>query len=212
MDKTPARSSHLRSGYCERGCHHPHIHCLVPVGGLAPDRNCWVQPRYRFFLPLGVLKKVFRGKFLDGLKRAYRRNKLNLGGATGDSTDSVIEMGPGGGFNRGKGLLGDAAGSGASDSGAVKMFGAPGGGGLGPKGPVFGNGGNARRITFVCDATGTMLPKMEALKVELSKVVHDLKPIQAFNVIFFHEEGAYALDRNALTEISKGHRREHAEG
>jgi Putative transposase len=61
---------------------HPHLHCLVPVGGLSPDHSHWVRPRYRFFLPLGVLKKVFRGKFLDGLKRAYRRNKLSLGGAT----------------------------------------------------------------------------------------------------------------------------------
>ena len=66
---------------------HPHIHCLVPVGGLSPDRSHWVQPRYRFFLPLGVLKKVCRGKFLDGLKRAYRRNKLSLGGATGPLKD-----------------------------------------------------------------------------------------------------------------------------
>src|SRR4051794_34657989 len=56
---------------------------LASVGGLAADRSHWVQPRYRFFLPIGVLKKVFRGKFLDGLKRAYRRNKLSLGGATG---------------------------------------------------------------------------------------------------------------------------------
>jgi hypothetical protein len=55
----------------------------VPVGGLSPDRSHWVRPRYRFFLPLGVLKKVFRGKFLEGLSRAYRRNKLSLGGATG---------------------------------------------------------------------------------------------------------------------------------
>jgi hypothetical protein len=66
---------------------HPHIHCLVPVGGLSPNRSHWVTPRYRFFLPLGVLKKVFRGKFLDGLKRAYRRNKLSLGGATGPLKD-----------------------------------------------------------------------------------------------------------------------------
>jgi hypothetical protein len=66
---------------------HPHLHCLVPVGGLSPDRSHWVRPRYRFFLPLGVLKKVFRGKFLDGLKRAYRRNKLSLGGATGPLKD-----------------------------------------------------------------------------------------------------------------------------
>jgi predicted RNA-binding Zn-ribbon protein involved in translation (DUF1610 family) len=66
---------------------HPHIHCLVPVGGLSPDRSHWVRPRYRFFLPLGVLKKVFRGKFLAGLKRAYRRNKLSLDGATGPLKD-----------------------------------------------------------------------------------------------------------------------------
>src|SRR5439155_23206517 len=66
---------------------HPHLHCLVPVGGLSPDHHRWVQPRYRFFLPVGVLKKVFRGKFLEGLKRAYRRNKLSLGGATAPLKD-----------------------------------------------------------------------------------------------------------------------------
>jgi hypothetical protein len=69
---------------------HPHIHCLVPVGGFSPDRTRWVRPRYRFFLPLGVLKKVFRGKFLDGLKRSYRRNKLSLGGATGPLKDPKV--------------------------------------------------------------------------------------------------------------------------
>lgn len=62
---------------------HPHVHCLVPAGGLSLDRSCWVHPRYGFFLPLGVLKRVFRGKFVDGLRRAYRRKKLGFGGATG---------------------------------------------------------------------------------------------------------------------------------
>jgi hypothetical protein len=62
---------------------HPHIHCLVPAGGLSLDRSHWVHPRYDFFLPLGVLKRVFRGKFIDGLRRAYRRKKLSFGGATG---------------------------------------------------------------------------------------------------------------------------------
>ncbi|MBV9936943.1 MAG: transposase, partial [Acidobacteriaceae bacterium] len=52
------------------------------MGGLSPDHRRWVRSRYRFFLPAGVLKKVFRGKFLEGLKRAYRRHKLSLGGAT----------------------------------------------------------------------------------------------------------------------------------
>lgn len=121
-------------------------------------------------------------------------------GATGDSNDAVIGVGPGGGFNKGKGLLGDAAGGGDS-SGALAPFGVPGGGGLGPKGPVFGNGGNARTIAFVCDASGSMLAKMPALKAELSKVVHNnLKPIQAFNVLFFSSQGkpVAALSRESL--------------
>jgi len=61
---------------------HPHLHCLVPTGGLSPDHSRWVHPRYDFFLPVGVLEEVFRGKFVDGLKRAYRRRKLSFGGAT----------------------------------------------------------------------------------------------------------------------------------
>lgn len=61
---------------------HPHVHCVVPAGGFAPDRQRWIHPRYAFFLPIKVLGKVFRGKFLEGLRRAYRRKKLDLGGAT----------------------------------------------------------------------------------------------------------------------------------
>jgi Putative transposase/Transposase zinc-binding domain len=61
---------------------HPHLHCLVPAGGFSPDHTQWVHPKYNFLLPLDVLKPVFRGKFVDGLKRAYRRKKLDFGGAT----------------------------------------------------------------------------------------------------------------------------------
>ena len=61
---------------------HPHVHCVVPAGGFSPDRQRWIHPRYAFFLPVKVLGKVFRGKFLEGLRRAYRRKKLDLGGAT----------------------------------------------------------------------------------------------------------------------------------
>jgi hypothetical protein len=59
---------------------HPHIHCVIPSGGIAPDHSHWIRPRYPFFLPVKVLGKVFRGKFVDGLKRAFRRNLLTLAG------------------------------------------------------------------------------------------------------------------------------------
>ena len=59
---------------------HPHVHCVIPAGGLSPDHKAWVQPRYRFFLPKGVLSLVFRGKFITGLKRAFRQGELCLPG------------------------------------------------------------------------------------------------------------------------------------
>jgi hypothetical protein len=55
---------------------HPHVHCVIPAGGLSPDHQRWIHPRYRFFLPVKVLSRVFRGKFVDGLKRAFRRGEL----------------------------------------------------------------------------------------------------------------------------------------
>src|SRR6266851_8480786 len=57
--------------------HHPHVHCVIPAGGLSPDRSHWVRSRNHFFLPVKVLSKVFRGKFVAGLRRAFRRNKLH---------------------------------------------------------------------------------------------------------------------------------------
>lgn len=48
---------------------HPHIHCVIPQGGISPDHTRWIQPRYRYFLPKKVLSLVFRGKFIAGLKR-----------------------------------------------------------------------------------------------------------------------------------------------
>jgi hypothetical protein len=60
--------------------HHPHVHCVVPAGGLASDRERWVPSHPRFFLPVGVLKKVFRGKFTDSLKQAYKTGMLGFHG------------------------------------------------------------------------------------------------------------------------------------
>src|SRR6202166_4440117 len=55
---------------------HPHLHCVVPGGGLSPDHQRWIRAPNRFFLPVKVLSRVFRGKFVGGLKRAYRQDKL----------------------------------------------------------------------------------------------------------------------------------------
>jgi Putative transposase/Transposase zinc-binding domain len=55
---------------------HPHVHCVIPAGGLAPDHSHWIEPRYPFFLPVKVLSRVFRGKFVAGLKSAFGQNKL----------------------------------------------------------------------------------------------------------------------------------------
>ena len=81
MDTTPAHPSLPRSGYCERGCHHPHVHCVIPAGGLSLDHQRWVRPRYRFFLPVKVLSRIFRGKFTAELKKAFRKRELSFPGA-----------------------------------------------------------------------------------------------------------------------------------
>jgi predicted RNA-binding Zn-ribbon protein involved in translation (DUF1610 family) len=60
--------------------HHPHVHCVVPAGGLSVDRTRWIHPRHAFFLPVKVLSRVFRGKFVAGLKRVYRERRLGFHG------------------------------------------------------------------------------------------------------------------------------------
>jgi hypothetical protein len=61
--------------------HHPHVHCVIPAGGLSADGVRWVHPRYAFFLPVKVLSRVFRGKFVAALKRAFRQGKLVFPGS-----------------------------------------------------------------------------------------------------------------------------------
>ena len=61
---------------------HPHLHCLVPAGGIAPDHSRWVRTRRpRYLMPTSVLAARFRKQFLKSLWRAYRCHKLRLGGA-----------------------------------------------------------------------------------------------------------------------------------
>ena len=60
--------------------HHPHVHCVIPAGGLSHDHTRWVPSRYSFFLPVKVLGRVFRGKFVAALKRASTDGELTFHG------------------------------------------------------------------------------------------------------------------------------------
>jgi hypothetical protein len=53
---------------------------VVPAGGLAPDRSRWISSQPSFFLPVAVLKKVFRGKFTEALQKAFRSGRLSFHG------------------------------------------------------------------------------------------------------------------------------------
>ncbi len=60
--------------------HHPHVHCVIPAGGIASAHSRWLPCPNRSFLPVRVLSKVFRGKFADGLNRLFRAGKLGFHG------------------------------------------------------------------------------------------------------------------------------------
>lgn len=69
--------------------HHPHVHCVVPGGGLGKDGRSWVACRPGFFLPLEVLSAVFRGKFLDMTRRAFARGELVFQGRLAHLADAA---------------------------------------------------------------------------------------------------------------------------
>ena len=70
--------------------HHPHLHCVVPGGGLAPDGTHWVASRSHFFLPVRVLSRRFRRAFLTMLRAAYRQGKLRCGGRLAPFADHAV--------------------------------------------------------------------------------------------------------------------------
>jgi hypothetical protein len=64
--------------------HHPHIHCIVPGGGISLDGTRWVRSRDDYFLPVEVLSRLFRWRFLACLEDAARAGLLRFGGATAE--------------------------------------------------------------------------------------------------------------------------------
>ena len=77
--------------------HHPHVHCIVPGGGLSPDRARWVRCRPGFFLPVRVLSRLFRRLFLEGLVAAFDAGELKFFGefaAFGDREAFLAHLAP----------------------------------------------------------------------------------------------------------------------
>ena len=67
--------------------HHPHVHCIVPGGGLSADGQSWISCRPRFFLPVRVLSRLFRRLFLDRLAAAHAERRLAFFGALAGLAD-----------------------------------------------------------------------------------------------------------------------------
>ena len=59
---------------------HPHLHCIVTAGGLSPDGKRWVPCKEDFFVPVTVLSRLFRGKFLAYFKKAYEKGQISFPG------------------------------------------------------------------------------------------------------------------------------------
>ena len=69
---------------------HIHLHCLVPGGALTPNENRWICAKPGFLFPVRALSKVFRGKFLDYLKRVFDRGELTFAAGTADLAHPTI--------------------------------------------------------------------------------------------------------------------------
>ena len=70
--------------------HHPHVHCLVPGGGLSSDRTRWVSCWPGFFLPVRVLSRLFRRRFLEKLQAAFEAGELAFFGVLAGLADAPV--------------------------------------------------------------------------------------------------------------------------
>jgi hypothetical protein len=80
MDSGPRLRSFPHSGYFGGGCHHPHVHCVVPGGGPSLDTSRWISCKPGFFLPVRVLSRLFRRLFLQHLQAAFDQGELRFFG------------------------------------------------------------------------------------------------------------------------------------
>ncbi len=69
--------------------YHPHIHCVVPAGGISLDRSRWIRCRRKFFLPVRVLSRLFRGKMLAFLRQAFAQGELGFFGRLSELAEAA---------------------------------------------------------------------------------------------------------------------------
>lgn len=125
--------------------------------------------------------------------QATASSSISVGAIGGESvSDGVIGIGSGTASLR-------AGGFGAAGEAAASPFGVPGGsGGMGPRSPFMGVSGNAYRIVYICDASGSMLQRRHVVIQALNESIDKLKPVQFFNVFFYHNGDFEALDKGQL--------------
>ena len=130
-------------------------------------------------------------------KRSETLAMTLMGGGATDAADSVIGLGPKSGLvgTGGSGV----GGAGGEGGGPMAPFGAGGGGmGIAPKAPFGGISGNATKVVYICDASGTMMSIFWRVRDVLKQSIDVLIPAQAFNVIFFSDEDVVALSKTTL--------------
>lgn len=166
----------------------------VPNPGLGDDPNrAAAQDQFQDVpddagLAASQVRELNRSLLAGGAENEMALNPLAIGPQVG---------GPSRGDNSGEGDPG----------GGIAPFGVPGGGAAGPVAPFMGGSGNARRVVYVVDASGTMMNVFPAVKMELRKALDVLKPIQEFNIIIFRDGDILAFNNSRLepaTPANKG--------
>jgi hypothetical protein len=135
----------------------------------------------------------------SGFAASVSNNLAAAGGGTGTEESSGFE---GASSTSGKGTSGTGgAGSafGSGSGGGTAPWGVPGGGGgLLPKSNFLGVGGNATKVIYLCDASGSMLSVFNALKKNLKESINQLDVTQEFNVIFFSDDNCFPLFKDGM--------------
>src|SRR5688572_21839834 len=135
--------------------------------------------------------------------------RLRDGGGQAGGEGPAVSIGLGAGTLRAGSGDGKGArtGNGEGEGDGSARFGLPTGTGYGTGGGIFIPNRGARRIVFVCDATGTMINRFALLRIELARAIRQLQPVQAYNVVFFRDEGAAAASTQGLLLANSENRR-----